>query len=82
VDFSYRREALAVAYADDPARATVRGVNAMTLHEPQRAITAESRTQITSTASDLHVTIQLSVTIDELPFASRTWARSYRRHLL
>lgn len=81
-DFSYRREAVALAYADDPARAMVRGVNAMMLHELDREITAESRTQISSTATDLHATVQLQVTIDGLPFASRSWSRSYRRHLL
>jgi len=75
-------DATAIASQRDPARATMRGLNQVTLHWPDRTIDARARGQIESTADALHVTIQLEITIDGVPYHSRRWAKSIPRHLL
>ncbi len=76
------RDGVAIASQRDPARASMRGVNRITLTWPDRTIEASARGQIESTADTLHVTIQLAITIDGLPYHSRHWARSIPRRLL
>lgn len=75
-------EATASVSAEDPAQATIRGLSRVALHWPQRVIDARARGQIESTESDFHVTINLEITMDGLPHASRTWVRSFPRRLL
>jgi putative CocE/NonD family hydrolase len=75
-------DATAIASQRDPARATMRGLNQVTLRWPDRTIDARARGQIESTSDALHVTIQLEITIDGLPYHSRRWAKSIARHLL
>jgi hypothetical protein len=76
------RDGVAIASQREPARASMRGVNRATLTWPDRTIDARARGQIESTADTLHVTIQLEITIDGVPYHNRRWARSIPRNLL
>jgi hypothetical protein len=75
-------DATAIASQRDPARATMRGLNQVTLRWPDRTIDTRARGQIESTAEALHVTIQLDITMDGVPYHSRRWAKSIPRRLL
>jgi hypothetical protein len=75
-------DATAIASRRDPAHATMRGLNHVTLRWADRTIEARARGQTESSAEALHVTIQLDITIDGVPYHSRRWARSIPRHLL
>jgi uncharacterized protein len=75
-------DATAIASRRDPAHATMRGLNQVTLAWADRTIDARARGQIESSAEALHVTIQLDITIDGVPYHSRRWARSIPRNLL
>jgi hypothetical protein len=52
------------------------------LRNRSRSSATRARGQIESTADALHVTIQLEITIDGVPYHSRRWAKSIPRHLL
>ncbi|HET9221582.1 MAG TPA: CocE/NonD family hydrolase [Roseiflexaceae bacterium] len=75
-------DATAIASQRDPAHATMRGLNQVMLRWADRTIEARARGQIESSAVALHVTIQLDITLDGVPYHSRRWARSIPRHLL
>jgi hypothetical protein len=72
----------ALVYEGDPARATTQSESRITLYWPQRTIDTCARGQIESTESDFHVTIQLDVTMDGIPYCNRRWVRTIPRHLL
>jgi uncharacterized protein len=75
-------DASAMASQRDPARATMRGLNQVTLRWLDRTIDARARGQIESTADALHVTIQLDITMNGVPYHSQRWVRSIPRNLL
>jgi hypothetical protein len=75
-------EVTALVFEREPARATVRGVSRMTIDWPERTIDAVARGQIQSTEDTFHVTIQLAITMDEVPYLNKRWTRSIRRYLL
>jgi uncharacterized protein len=75
-------DATATASQHDPAHATMRGLNQVTLRWPDRTIDACARGQIESSAEALHVTIQLDITMDGVPYHSRRWAKSIPRQML
>lgn len=83
-DLSYETssEATATVSERDPARATIRGLNEVVLHWRERTIDALARGQIESTESAFHVTLNLEITMDGLPHATKRWVRTYRRNLL
>jgi hypothetical protein len=82
VELERSSDATATVSADNPAQATIRGVNRALLHWPERDIDTVARAQVESTADSLHITIQLNITIDGQPYHTRHWAKSVRRHLL
>jgi putative CocE/NonD family hydrolase len=82
VEFERSADATATVSEDDPAHATIRGLNRVILHWPERTIETTARAQVESTAGTLNVTIQLNITLDGQPYHSRRWAKSVRRHLL
>jgi hypothetical protein len=82
VEFERSSDATATVYEHDPAHATIRGVNHVVLHWPDRTIDATARAQVESTVDTLHVTIQLNILLDGQPYHSRRWAKSVTRHLL
>lgn len=82
VAFERSGEATALVYEADPARATIRGLSRVVLHWPERTIDTRARGQIESTADALHVTIQLDISLDDVPYLSKRWTRSIPRHLL
>lgn len=75
-------DATATVWEDDPAHATIRGINRVILHWPERTIDTTARAQVESAADTLHITIQLNITIDGQPYHTRRWAKSVPRHLL
>jgi predicted acyl esterase len=75
-------DASATASQRDPARATMRGLNQVTLRWLDRTIDTRARGQIESTADALHVTIQLDIRMNGVPYHSRRWARSIPRNLI
>lgn len=75
-------EATTVVAEQDPAHASVHGLSQITLHWPDRTIDTRARGQIESDEKNFHVTIQLEITMDGLPFHSRRWMKSIPRHLL
>jgi hypothetical protein len=82
VEIERSSDATATVWEDDPARATIRGVNRATLHWPERTIETVARAQVESTADTLHLTIQLNITIEGQPYHTRRWAKSVPRQLL
>ena len=82
IEFAGSQEKHAVASERDPARASMRGVSEITLHWPDRTIATRSRGQIESTADAFHVTVQLEITMDGLPYFSRRWIKSIPRRWL
>jgi putative CocE/NonD family hydrolase len=82
VELDRSADATALVSEHDPAHATIRCVNRVTLHWPERVIDSQARAQIESTETTLNVTIQLNITMDGQPFHSKRWMRSISRHLL
>jgi uncharacterized protein len=82
VELERGSDATATVSEHNPAHATIRGVNHVTLHWPERTIDATARAQVESTADALHVTIQLNILLDGQPYHSRRWSKSVARHLL
>jgi putative CocE/NonD family hydrolase len=82
VELARLADATATVSEADPAHATIRGLNQVVLHWPERTIETTARAQIESTATTLHVTIQLAITMDGQPYHSRQWTRSIPRHLV
>jgi len=75
-------DATATVSEQDPARATMRGLNRTVLHWPERRIETLARAQVESTVDAFHVTIQLNINVDDQPYHSRRWVKSIPRHLL
>jgi putative CocE/NonD family hydrolase len=82
VEFTRGSEMNAVASERDPARASVRGLSWVTLQLLDRTVDTRARGQIESTANTFHVTIQLDITMNGIPYLAKRWARSIPRHLL
>jgi putative CocE/NonD family hydrolase len=82
VELARMADATATVSEADPAHATIRGVNRVTLHWPERTIESTARAQVESNAVTFQVTIQLAITMDGLPYHSRQWTRSIPRHLV
>lgn len=82
ISFESSAEATTIVWEKDPARATIRGLSQVTLHWPERTIDTRARGQIESDERNFHVTIQLDITMDGLPFHSRRWLKSIPRLLL
>lgn len=80
--FATSSEATASVSERNPARATIRGLSRVVLRWPERVIDAHARGQIESTATCLHATVNLEVTLDGVPHFSRRWVRTIPRHLL
>jgi hypothetical protein len=80
--FETSSEATARVFEEDPARATIRGLSRVVLRWPERTVDARARGQIESTESTFHVTLNLEITMDGLPHATRRWVRSFPRELL
>src|SRR5262249_49606603 len=64
VELERSSDATATVSEDDPAHATIRGLNRAVLHWPERTIETVARAQVESTIDTLNVTIQLNITID------------------
>ncbi len=75
-------DGLASVVADDPAHAFARGSSEVALIRPGQVIAARTRGEIKSDETAFHVTIELVVTIDDQPFRTAAWARSFERLLL
>ncbi len=75
-------EATTSVFEKNPARATIRGLSQVTLHWPEREINTRARGQIESDEHNFHVTIQLDITMDGVPFHQRRWLKSIPRQLL
>jgi hypothetical protein len=75
-------DATATVWENDPAQATIRGVNQVTLEWPDRVIDTVARAQIESNATTLNITIQLTITMDGRPHHQRSWTKSIPRLLL
>jgi hypothetical protein len=75
-------KATTVVFEKNPARATIRGLSQVKLHWPERTIDTRARGQIESDEQNFHVTIQLDITMDGVPYHSRRWVRSMPRQLL
>jgi uncharacterized protein len=80
--FNSSHEATASVFERNPARATIRGFSRVELYWPQRVIDACARGQIESTEDAFHVTINLEIKMDGLPYASRRWVQTFPRPLL
>lgn len=77
-----RSEATTRVAEGDPAHASVRGECEVELRSPTRTVVALARGEIASDATTLHVTVQLDLRVDDVPFHARQWSRSYPRRLL
>ena len=82
LSFTSSAEATTVASETSPAHATVRGLSQVTLHWPERTIHTCARGQIQSDEKNFHVTIQLDITMDGVPFHQQRWLKSMPRQLL
>jgi hypothetical protein len=70
------------AYHHDPAHARLYNEVIYDLEECGYKIHIRSTGNIRSTATDLHVDVQLAVTLNGTPFFQKTWLESIPRHLL
>jgi hypothetical protein len=82
ISFDSSAESTCIVWEKEPARATTRGLSQVTLRWPERVIDTRARGQIESDAHNFHVTIQLDITLDGVPFHSRRWLKSIPRLLL
>ncbi len=82
LSFESSAEATAVVFEKNPARASIRGLSQVVLHWPERIIDTRARGQIESDEQNFHVTIQLDITMDGVPFHQRRWMKSIPRQLL
>jgi hypothetical protein len=82
LSFESSAEATAVVFEKNPARASIRGLSQVVLHWPERIIDTRARRQIESDEQNFHVTIQLDITMDGVPFHQRRWLKSIPRQLL
>jgi predicted acyl esterase len=82
VEFTRGSEMNAVASDRNPAHASVRGLSWETLHLLDRTVDTRARGQIVSNESVFHLTIQLDICVDGMPYLNRRWVRSIPRQLL
>ncbi|MFN8445144.1 MAG: CocE/NonD family hydrolase [Caldilineaceae bacterium] len=75
-------EGVATVFENDPAHATINGIQHKTLYWPQRVIDTIARAQIESTATTFNINIQLEITMNGSQFHQRRWVRSIPRNLL
>jgi hypothetical protein len=80
--FTSTAESTTQVFEKNPARATIRGLSQVVLHWPERTIDTRARGQIESDEHNFHVTIQLDISMDGVPFHQRRWMKSIPRHLL
>jgi hypothetical protein len=66
----------------DPAHASAHGWHVNRVIRPSDTIQGRCDTVIRSTASHFHVTIDLEITVNDRPHASRRWTESIPRNLL
>ena len=83
-DWMQETQAAAVAAVDErnPARAWVRGWQTVRYRWPGQTIELQSRGQLASDATTLHLTLHVALTVDGQPHFSRRWVRDFPRHLL
>ncbi|MBV7327953.1 CocE/NonD family hydrolase [Chloroflexi bacterium TSY] len=81
-EFVRTGEATTRVAEEDPAHATIRGLSQVILHWPERTIHTRARGQVESTETTLNVTIQLDITMDDVPYLNKRWVRSIPRNLL
>ena len=82
VEVTSYAEGVATVFENDPAHATITGVQQKTLHWPQRVIDTIARAQIESTETTFNINIQLEITMNGSLFHQRRWLRSIPRNLL
>jgi hypothetical protein len=75
-------EAVAAVDERDPARAWMRGRQTVRYRWPGQTIELQSRGQIASDATTLHLTLHVAMSVDGQPHLSRRWVRAFPRHLL
>ncbi len=75
-------ESVTSVFEKNPARATISGHSQVILHWPGREIDTRARGQIESDEQNFHVTIQLDISMDGVPFHARRWMKSIPRWLL
>jgi len=66
----------------DPAHASARGWHVCRSIRPNQVVESRADTVIQSTATDLHITIDLVVRVNEAVHATRRWTETLRRALL
>jgi hypothetical protein len=69
-------------HPDDPAHVVARGLHVSRLTRPGETIEGRSETAIRSTATHLHVSIDLDVRLNGALHFQRRWVESIPRHLL
>jgi hypothetical protein len=85
-DPGYVHETSSVATASvderNPAHAWMRGRQTDRYRWPGQTIELQSRGQITSTEDAFNVTLQVAITIDDVPYCERQWMASFPRGLM
>lgn len=81
-EFIRSGEATTWVAESDPAHATIRGLSQATLRWPERTIQTRARGQVESTETTFNVTIQLDITMDDVPYLNKRWTRSISRNFL
>ena len=85
-DPGYVHETSSVATASvderNPAHAWMRGHQTDRYRWPGQTIELQSRGQITSTEDAFNVTLQVAITIDDVPHCERQWMASFPRRLM
>lgn len=66
----------------EPAAASARGVHTSTVVRPSGTVAATSAVSVRGAATRLHITIDLEVRVDSVPFHVRRWSESVPRRLL
>ena len=82
--YVHESSSVATASVDErnPAHAWMRGHQVERYRWPGQTIELQCRGQITSTPAAFHVSLHVSIAVDDLPHVERRWLASFPRHLL
>ena len=67
---------------DDPAKVSATGRHVRRIVRDDATYVVDSNCIVRSTETAFHVTIDLHITVDDLPHYQRRWVRSFERELL
>jgi hypothetical protein len=81
VELEASLQAEAVVMPDRPWEAHVKGRETVKMKRRDSLVRIEGQNLLSSTKEEFNLLVSLNITLDELPFFSRTWTRTFKRTL-